>query len=91
MSKILKRYWYKVSLKEAPTVVHICCVENYSKAERLFGVLAKNDIVSQLTWGQVSELTGCLVPPIYGSGDFAKGSLTFRRGSRLAIIWPSVI
>lgn len=87
MSPILKELWFMVSLDGYPQTHYIFCGEGYQQAEKSFRNLPQRGKISQLTWRQLSELTGCLIPCQSKPKDFANGKLMFMRRGSFVTVW----
>lgn len=87
MSEILKQRWFMVSLSNFPQTYYICCGENYQQAEKSFVNLRPRSKITQLTWRQLSELTGCLIPCQCKPKDLANGKLMFMRKGSFVTVW----
>lgn len=87
MSDSQKQRWFMVSFESLPRTYYLCCCETHEDAEKSFELVRPRGKVVQLTWRELSELTGCLIPCQCKPKDYANDRLMFmRRGSFITIL-----
>jgi len=64
------RYWFSIRGKSIRDITYLVFAEDMAKAGELFGTLSKGSEVKKMTWSDMAELTGCIVPMGFSSDDF---------------------
>lgn len=76
-----------LTIRSITNVRSICCAESMKEAREIFGASSKGEEVTQLTYGRLSGLTGCIIPSYVTLNEFAKGNLMFRSADRIVSLW----
>jgi hypothetical protein len=87
MAKEILQGWFGLNIEGDEYTAHICHANDVEDAKSIFGSLCKFGEIHQLTWGELSVLTGCVMPAISTEDDLAFGMLCLRRHDRLIKIW----
>jgi len=91
MAKQHNLCWFMVKRQHISEMFYLCYADGLGEALQSFAFLAEGEKVVQLNWGQLSELTGCIIPCQCRRGDYAKGNMVFEHNDKRIVLWHNVI
>ena len=81
------RYWFLIEHKDDRKDINLVpAVDIDEVVERCEGIIGKAKLI-RLTWNELKELTGCIIPSICNPKNYASGGIMFHQGDHLITIW----
>ena len=80
MGKEYIRGWFELTIPDKPAAHYIAQAYDIEDARREFGIISEGHGILQLTWGELSRLTGCVIPSMVNGDDYAIGDIMLQYG-----------
>lgn len=86
MAKELLKGWFRIKEKDCLGSCYIAQAFDVEDARREFGSYAELKEIEQLTWAELSRLTGCIMPKGVNADFWAVGNMMLIRSGRSVIL-----
>lgn len=87
MAKVEIRSWYLMRTSEDATVVYLVPARSLEDAVQQFGILAQGKEVKAITWAELEELVGVIIPATSVPSEQAVGSVTLLHKNKVVSFW----
>lgn len=90
MSKTVGKFWFKLDLGHPCFLTFLTYADTLDVAIEIFGLLSMSGDVVKLTWAELNELAGCLIPTTSKESDFARGNCIFISNAKRFVLYQDV-